>query len=339
MSRNGPIGYPGTRPPVRRPLADDPYTAPPTGQPQPPHMAAAAVCLSRRRSTAISRLTASNRAILSSPCMAQRRPRPAAGLQPAAGPRPAAQPPGYYFPQAAGEQSRHGYAPPTAGHQLPFGGSDASAGAELCARSHSMRRRFRGAASSPIRAATISATTCRQRRQGYAPAEARSSSSKRTIRLRCSSTITIRPTSAPATRLRRDRRRLRRDVGRGGGGAAARGRRGLMIAAALVGAIGLGGAHGLHLQDLRCLDWSAGAGDQGRGLRAQQGQARGAGRQGLPAHGQEASEPARRGGQRACSRGCRGPAHGRAQPATIPTGRARSRSFHHAGRSARALRR
>jgi sporulation related protein len=35
MSRNGPIGYAGTRPPARRPLPDDPFTAPPTGQGAP----------------------------------------------------------------------------------------------------------------------------------------------------------------------------------------------------------------------------------------------------------------------------------------------------------------
>ena len=37
MSRNGPIGYPGARPQARRPLTEDPYTTPPTGQPQQPH--------------------------------------------------------------------------------------------------------------------------------------------------------------------------------------------------------------------------------------------------------------------------------------------------------------
>src|SRR5262245_64265909 len=91
MSGNGPIGYPGARP--RRPLADDPYTTPPTGQPQQPHWP---------------------------PPHGHQPPYPQQpGYNPPQQPYGAQEAPGYYFPQAAGEPP--GYAPPTPGHQLPFG--------------------------------------------------------------------------------------------------------------------------------------------------------------------------------------------------------------------------
>lgn len=109
MSRNGPIGYP-VRPPARRPLADDPFTAPPTGQPQQPHWPPPQY----------------------PEPPAQHGQQPAYGQQPgyppqqpAYAPQHAQQPAqGYYFPQAGGEQQAPaGYPPQAAGHQLPFGGA------------------------------------------------------------------------------------------------------------------------------------------------------------------------------------------------------------------------
>jgi hypothetical protein len=104
MSGNGPSGYPA-RPPVRRPLAD----GPPTGQPQQPHWPP--------------------QQYPASP--AQYGQQPAYGQQPVYGQQPGYNPPqahpsahgqqpapGYYFPQGAAEQQ--GYTP-TSGHQLPFG--------------------------------------------------------------------------------------------------------------------------------------------------------------------------------------------------------------------------
>ena len=176
MSGNGPIGHPA-RPPVRRPLADDPFTTPPTGQPQQPHWppryAEPPAQHGHPPAYPATRLSAPGSA-----------PAAAYGAQEAHGQQPA---PGYYFPQAAAEPQ--GYAPPTSGHQLPFG-SPAHAPAP------SMRRRCRGG---PIRRATISATICRRRHRAIRrPRPIRSS--KRTIRLRCSSMITIPPTSAPRSR-------------------------------------------------------------------------------------------------------------------------------------------
>jgi hypothetical protein len=110
MSANGPIGYPGTRPPMRRPT-DDPYTTPPTGQPQQPHWPPR----------------------YADPAP---QPQPAYGQQPSYPQQPGYSPhggqqaygqdaqgqqtaPGYFFPQAA--QEAPGYAPPSSSHQLPFG--------------------------------------------------------------------------------------------------------------------------------------------------------------------------------------------------------------------------
>ena len=53
MSRNGPIGHSGMRPAVRRPPADDPFTAPPTGQPQAPHWPLAATHRRHTRAEAV----------------------------------------------------------------------------------------------------------------------------------------------------------------------------------------------------------------------------------------------------------------------------------------------
>src|SRR5688572_28648036 len=102
MSGNGPSGFPGMRAPVRRPLTEDPYTAPPTGQSQqpqwPPRYGDQAAY-------------AQQQAHNSDP--------QAYGAQDAHGAQSSA--PGYFFPQASGEPQ--GYAPPPpAGPQLPFGG-------------------------------------------------------------------------------------------------------------------------------------------------------------------------------------------------------------------------
>jgi hypothetical protein len=103
MSGNGPIGYPGMRPPARRPLADDPYTTPPTGHPQQPHW------------------PPHQPAYAQQPGYAQ----PQGAQQPYAQDGHAPQSaPGYFFPQAAPEAP--GYAP-APGHQLPFGSPPAPA--------------------------------------------------------------------------------------------------------------------------------------------------------------------------------------------------------------------
>ena len=171
MSRNGPIGYPGTRPPPRRPLPDDPFTAPPTGQPQ------------RRMAAALCR---------------------AAGQQAAAGVRPAA---GYPQPRLtlrsrptarrratassrarillpAGAAEPQGYAPQAAGHQLPFG---------------SPAQARRAPQHAPDGAAAARSARLRSRQlhadgTGYQPAEPVRSS--RPDPARCS-TSTIRPFDAP----------------------------------------------------------------------------------------------------------------------------------------------
>ena len=220
MSGNGPIGYPA-RPPVRRPLADDPFTTPPTGQPQqpqwPPRYAEPP---------------------------AQHGPPPAYGQQPGYPPQahPPQQPygaqeaphgqqpaPGYYFPQAAAEPQ--GYAPPTAGHQLPFGGP-AHAPAPSYAQTVPRRPDPQGYdLGNYMPAAT----------QGYPPAEA----------------DPFQQAHDPASLQQHDHDPAHFGAPQHGYAETdtdfdemlaeeeeppRRGRRGMMIAAALVGAIGLGGA-------------------------------------------------------------------------------------------------
>ena len=106
-----------------------------------------------------------------------------------------------------------------------------------------------------------------------------------------------------------------------------RGRRGLMIVAALVGAIGLGGGMAYTYKTFVAPTGGRSPLIKAR-LRAQQGQARGAGRQGLRAHGQEAPEPAWR-GRRAAAR-----------PATRPSApeRARQRRSQRAAQGAGSFR-
>jgi SPOR domain len=108
MSGNGPIGHPGARPQVRRPLTDDPYGTPATGQPQQPHWP-----------PRYAEPAAHQPVYGQQPTYAQPLPQGAQQSygQDAHGQQPA---PGYFFPQAAPEPQ--GYAPPTSGHQLPFGG-------------------------------------------------------------------------------------------------------------------------------------------------------------------------------------------------------------------------
>ena len=228
MSRNGPIGYPA-RPPVRRPLADDPFTTPPTGQPQR-HTGRRAMP-SRRRSTAHQPAYGQQPGYAQQPGYNPPQahpPQQAYGAQEAHGQQPA---PGYYFPQTGREPQ--GYAPPTAGHQLPFG-SPAHAPAPSYAPKTVPRR-------PPIRRATISATTCRRRHRAIAPAEA----------------DPFQQAHDPASLQQHDHDPAHFGAPQHGYGETdadfdemlaeeeeppRRGRRGMMIAAALVGAIGLGGA-------------------------------------------------------------------------------------------------
>ena len=106
MSGNGPIGYPGTRPRVRRPLTEDPYTTPPTGQPQPPHWP-----------PRYAEPAAHQPAYGQQPTYAQPLPQGAQQQpygQEAHGQQAA---PGYFFPQATPEPQ--GYPPPTSGTSCP----------------------------------------------------------------------------------------------------------------------------------------------------------------------------------------------------------------------------
>jgi hypothetical protein len=199
MSQNGPIGYPGTRP--RRPPADDPYTAQPTGQPQQPHWP-------------------------------PRYGEPSAphGHQPAYPQQPGYNPPqqtyggqeapGYYFPQAAGEPP--GYAPP--GHQLPFGNPGAPQQAQTVPRRHDGQGYDLGQYMSP--------------EPGYAPAGADPFQQGHEPGLHQHDPSHFGApqqgygeTDADYDEMLAEEEEEPR-----------RGRRGMMIAAALVGAIGLGGA-------------------------------------------------------------------------------------------------
>ena len=146
MSGNGPIGYPGTRPPARRPLADDPYTTPPTGQPQQPHWppryARAGSASADVRAAADLRSAPSPQAARSSPT-ARKSARPASRSRLLSSRRP---------PRSRRATRRR--PPGTSCRSV----ARARAGAELCPAAQQLRP-FRGG---PIRRATISATTCRR---------------------------------------------------------------------------------------------------------------------------------------------------------------------------------
>ena len=301
MSGNGPIGYPG----MRRRCGDLRQT----------------ILIPRRQ-------LASRSSRIGRRAMASRRPaRPAAGYPQQAG-----------YNRTAADLWRASRRPATISHRPP--GS----------RRATRRRHRVTSCRSATQAAPASGTPAQQAQtvprrsdaQGYdlghymrrssgspaGPTDQQGTS-------RCSSISTIRPFRRPATGLWRDRRRLRRDAGRGRGRAAPRpprhdDRR----------SPGRGDrpwrSDGLHLQDPRCSERRAGAGDQSRRFRAEQGQARDAGRQGRAAYRQEAPQPARRGGQCAsCSRG-RGAAQrarGRRQRRSQRPAQGEDHS-HHAGRPA-----
>ena len=107
MSRNSPMGHPGVRAPVRRPLPDDPFTAPPTGQGAPSWPPQPAYAPQPGHGQAPS--------YAAQPPYAQ--PQPYAAHEGHA--QPQAQP--YYFPKSAAEpDAASAYAPQPVAHQLPF---------------------------------------------------------------------------------------------------------------------------------------------------------------------------------------------------------------------------
>ena len=192
MSGNGPIGYParaaGAATSGRRSVygAAD-WTA-----------AAAAVAAALCRATGAACASAGLRTApeLRSAARLQSAPGcspPAAALWRARGPRPATRP-GLLFPAGCRRAST------ATRRQHPV--TSCRSAVQRTRRRRAMRRQcsmLRRSRGDPIRRATISATTCRQRRRAMRRPRP-IHSSKRTIRLRCNSMITIPPTSAPRNR-------------------------------------------------------------------------------------------------------------------------------------------
>ena len=203
MSGNGPSGFPGMRAPVRRPLTEDPYTAPPTGQSQQPQWPP--------RHGEQPAYAQQQHAYNSGP--------QAYGAQDAHGAQSA---PGYFFPQASAEPP--GYAPPPAGHQLPFG-SPGPAPAPSYAGQHAQAPRHPGPQAYDLGHYMPAATS------GYAPTEAEPFQQHEHDPAHFGAP----PQGYGETDTDFDEMLAEEVEPR-------RGRRGIMIAAALVGAIGLGGA-------------------------------------------------------------------------------------------------
>ena len=301
MSGNGPIGYPGTRPPVRRPLADDPYTAPPRAS-RSSRIGRRAMA-SQRPHTGISRLPPATR--LQSTAADLRRARGARLLLP------------------TGCRGAAGLRAADSGHQLPFGNPAAPAIRPAAQQAQTVRgARRQGYDLGQLHVARAGVCTGRADpfQQGHDaglqqhPHDA--------SQFGAPHRATARPTPTSTRCWPRKRKSRAAAVG------------GMMIAAALVGAIGLGGAMA-YTYKILVAPRRTGARGQGRRFRAQQDQARGCGRQGRPAHGQEAAQPARRGGQRAsCSRGRAAAqrARGRRQRRSERPAQGEDHT-HHAGRS------
>lgn len=150
MSRNGPIGYPA-RPQARRPQADDPFTAPPTGQPQQPHWPPQQYSEPPAqpgqqpgwpppayREAPTQHAQAPNygqqptytqptayppQPPAHAPQASYSQPLPSQGQPPPYGAADQQHQQGYYFPQAGADpQAAASYPPQGMGHQLPFGG-------------------------------------------------------------------------------------------------------------------------------------------------------------------------------------------------------------------------
>ena len=209
MSGNGPIGYPGTRP--RRPPADDPYTAQPTGQPQQPHWPP--------------RYGEPSAPHGHQPAHPQQ-----AGYNPPQQTYGAQEAPGYYFPQAAGEPP--GYAPPTPGHQLPFGNPAAPTYPTSAQQAQTVPRRSDGQG--------YDLGQYMSPEQGYAPAGPDPFQQGHDAGLQQhqhdASHFGAPPQGYGETDADYDEMLAEEEE------EPRRSRRGMMIAAALVGAIGLGGA-------------------------------------------------------------------------------------------------
>lgn len=122
MSRNGPIGFSGARAQAqaRRPLPDDPFTAPPTGQtapPQWPPQYADPQAQPAPQPVFAHHPAAGQPNYAPQPAYAQQQPHAGYGQPPhQQDSHPQQQNQGYYFPQGQAEP----YAPQAAAHQLPF---------------------------------------------------------------------------------------------------------------------------------------------------------------------------------------------------------------------------
>jgi hypothetical protein len=244
MSRNGPIGVAGMRPPARRPLADDPAAQWPPQYIEPQHQQGA---------------------YAQQPAHAQQQGHghpPSYGQQPAYAQPQHAQPPGYgqpqphgqqpsqgyYFPQATGEpEPAAGYAPQAGGHQLPFESPVQAAPNYAPQAQHPQAAQRWGQQADPR---GYDLGNYMPTAQGYQPAEAAHyQPAPEPVPLQHHSDF-------DGAALPRQHDPARFDPQQQGYGESdsdfdeilededepRRGRRGLMIVAALVGAIGLGGA-------------------------------------------------------------------------------------------------
>lgn len=238
MSRNGPIGYPA-RAPVRRPLADDPFTAPPTGQPQQPHWPPPQYgAQPAQHPPAYGQQPAYPQQQAYPPQPPAYAPQPSYSPPPAHAQQPAygaqdQQQAGYYFPQAGAEpQAPPGYPAQASGHQLPFGNPEpAPSYAPPLSQAPTVARRVQQTDQQAYDLGSYMPAPT----PGFPPAEADPFEQRHDP---------IQQEQDPAA--------FQHGYGENDGDfeemladeeePPRRGRRGMMIAAALVGAIGLGGA-------------------------------------------------------------------------------------------------